>query len=341
MNLERQKPLVSILMPVYNGERYLVAAIESVLAQSYSSIELMILDDGSTDKTYEIVRSFAQADSRIEVAQQANEGIPSATNRLIAKARGPLICLFDQDDIMDQSCVSELVNHILSHPEAGAVSGSALLIDADGQPVPDRNQVFGEGFTKADLKLNRELPGKYPEFANSGSLWNRQAVLSVNGYREAITFCQDYDLVLRVGAKHEIHILKRALTKYRLHQSNTHKRDTRKYEAYMHLVKLSAAARKYNVDDSSILTELHSSKDVYSALRGYCLLFRGSPVLEGAALIRVIRVGALAPPQQSTAAAIRSVIRLSATLPPTRTKLSQLWEGVLLYMRLLRSQLEA
>src|SRR5262245_7465842 len=93
-------PRVSVVMPVYNGGAYLDAAIASVLAQSVGDFELIIVDDGSTDRTAEIIASHARRDSRIHSFAQANAGISEALNAGLAAARAPWIARLDADDLM-------------------------------------------------------------------------------------------------------------------------------------------------------------------------------------------------------------------------------------------------
>ncbi|MFM7428012.1 MAG: glycosyltransferase family 2 protein [Elainella sp.] len=92
-------PLISVLMPVYNSARYLKPAIDSILAQSFGDFEFLILDDGSTDRSSQILQSYAAQDARIHVTRRENQGVAKSLNQLIAQAQGELIARMDADDI--------------------------------------------------------------------------------------------------------------------------------------------------------------------------------------------------------------------------------------------------
>src|SRR4051794_28277766 len=94
-----QTLLVSTIIPVFNGEALIGEAIESALRQTYPNIEVIVVDDGSTDRTLEVIQALAASDSRIRVIQQANGGVARARNRAIAAARGEFIAPLDADDL--------------------------------------------------------------------------------------------------------------------------------------------------------------------------------------------------------------------------------------------------
>src|ERR1044071_7783966 len=94
-----QQPLVSVIMPAYNAERYIAASVRSVLAQTYQNWELIIVDDGSTDGTAAVAKSFAEADGRVRYVYQPNGRLGNARNTGIRHARGPLIAFLDSDDL--------------------------------------------------------------------------------------------------------------------------------------------------------------------------------------------------------------------------------------------------
>jgi glycosyltransferase involved in cell wall biosynthesis len=123
--------LVSIILPAYNGARYLSAAIESVLAQTHQSIELLIADDGSTDGSWELIQEYAQKDSRIQSwRNEMRLGLFGNYNRTIKKANGEFIKLFAQDDLMAPTAISVLVNALHENPSAAiAACGRSVVED--------------------------------------------------------------------------------------------------------------------------------------------------------------------------------------------------------------------
>jgi hypothetical protein len=204
------QPQVSVVLPVWNGERYLRAAIESVLAQDFPDFELIVIDDGSTDGTAEILRSFT-GEPRLIVRTQPNAGIVGARNAGLRAAGAEFIAFLDADDIALPGRLSKQLAFLRAHPEVAAVGTAITHISAEG--VVLRTQVFPSGArrTAAALRISCAL-------AQPSVMLRREAALGVGGYRE--TFRQgaeDYDLWLRLSERHAMDNLPEALTLYRIH----------------------------------------------------------------------------------------------------------------------------
>ena len=131
--LPETRPLVSVIMPVYNGADYIGQAIESVLTQDYSSFEIIVIDDGSTDDTREIVQGYH--DGRIRYLHQQNKGVSHARNFGIRNAKGQFIMPLDADDMMAPAFISRHLAEFQKHPEADLVYSDVLLIDPAGHPI--------------------------------------------------------------------------------------------------------------------------------------------------------------------------------------------------------------
>ncbi|WP_147251455.1 FkbM family methyltransferase [Blastococcus sp. TBT05-19] len=130
-------PLVSILVPAYNGERFLKAALQSALGQSHRNIEVIVGDDGSTDRTPEILAAAAAADDRVRVIRfDRNVGGLENPRRLLAEARGEYVKYLMHDDVLGTDCVRELVRGMQRHPEASMAFSHRVLVNEDGKPVP-------------------------------------------------------------------------------------------------------------------------------------------------------------------------------------------------------------
>ena len=102
--------VVSVIVPAYNVENYIGKGIESVINQSFKNIELIVVDDGSTDKTYSIARQYSSKDNRIKVLRQKNKGVSAARNRGIMEASGKYLIFLDSDDWLDENTVEVLVD---------------------------------------------------------------------------------------------------------------------------------------------------------------------------------------------------------------------------------------
>lgn len=131
-------PLISVIVPVYNVENYLSECIQSLVCQTYDNIEIILVDDGSTDKSGLICDSMAESDSRIRVIHQNNQGISAARNVGIENARGEFISFVDSDDVVSLEMIATLYRCFLSHPEVKIVSGQYRpFIDGDSIPYED------------------------------------------------------------------------------------------------------------------------------------------------------------------------------------------------------------
>ena len=129
-----QNTLVSIITPLYNGERFLAQTIESVLAQTYTEWEMIIINDGSTDKSEELALSYAEKDSRIKVYSQPNGGSASARNHGIRRAKGRYIALLDSDDLWEPWFIEQQLN-LLHHHHCQLVYGGHKRIDENGEEI--------------------------------------------------------------------------------------------------------------------------------------------------------------------------------------------------------------
>ncbi len=163
-------PLVSIIMPVYNGEEYLAAAIDSILAQTYSNFELVVVDDGSEDGSAEVVRAHALRDGRIRFFQlEQNRGEAAARGHGVSKADGEFVTFLDSDDLSLPERLQKQVEFLQAKPEFGGVGTHAKVVDADLKPLYDRRPpahhalilfeqfIGGDPFVHASIMLRREL----------------------------------------------------------------------------------------------------------------------------------------------------------------------------------------
>ena len=137
---------VSIIIPAYNAERYLAYTIESVLAQTLDSWELVIVNDGSDDTTAAIAGSHAIRDGRIRVVEQPNKGVAGARNRGFAEAStlSQYVAFLEDDDIWAQDALEALLSMLEAHPQLVAANGLSRVVDAQGQPIePGELELWG------------------------------------------------------------------------------------------------------------------------------------------------------------------------------------------------------
>lgn len=131
--MDLSEPLVSVVVPAFNAEAWLAEAIESVLAQSYPRVELVVVDDGSTDATGKIIRGYGE---RIRCVSQANAGLASARNAGLAVASGAFIALFDADDVCMPERLATQVAYLLENPDVGLCSSEFSAFDESGEIAP-------------------------------------------------------------------------------------------------------------------------------------------------------------------------------------------------------------
>ena len=128
-------PLVSILMPNYNYGQYIGEAIESVLNQTYQNFEIVICDDGSTDNSLEVIRRYAERDSRIKYIAKENGGMASALNVAYRESKGSIVCLLDSDDIFLPDKIEKIISAFLQDRAAGMCVHKVLPVDCSTRPI--------------------------------------------------------------------------------------------------------------------------------------------------------------------------------------------------------------
>ncbi len=136
MKLSTKKPLVSVVMPVYNPGRYLIDAIESILHQTFTDFEFIIVDDASTDNSWKIIKSYTKKDSRIiAFRNKINLGVSLTSNIAISQARGKFIARMDSDDVSTLDRLQKQVDFLKQHPDTVVVSGQCAIVDENSRII--------------------------------------------------------------------------------------------------------------------------------------------------------------------------------------------------------------
>ena len=189
-------PKVSVFIPVYNRERYLCAAVNSILAQTFTDFELLLVDDGSTDGSLALLERYAARDSRVRVEiNGANLGIPRTRNRGLELARGEYIALLDSDDYAYPGRLQAQVRFLDAHRDHVQVGSWGSFMDEDGRLGRRvRRQPIAAPDVDAELLFRCCLSNR--------SIMARSAVLQAYRYREAFPRCQDYDMHVRLAEHH-------------------------------------------------------------------------------------------------------------------------------------------
>jgi glycosyltransferase involved in cell wall biosynthesis len=205
-------------MPTYNGERFLRAAIDSILGQTFRDFELIVIDDGSTDGTPAILREIAAQDDRISVlTNERNLGIAGATNRGLAAARGEYVALQDHDDISLPHRFQTELDFLNSHPDIALVGSAAALIDENGAAYADSPLPCDE----IDIKWRLLFCGD--AFHYTSIMVRRSTMQAIGGYGEdpAFRFAEAYDPFSRLAMNHCVANLPETLVLWRRHPGAT------------------------------------------------------------------------------------------------------------------------
>jgi glycosyltransferase involved in cell wall biosynthesis len=209
--MDHSKPLVSVVIPVYNGERYLAEAIQSVLDQTYRNFEVIVVDDGSTDGSASVVKRYGET---IRYIHQSNGGVCKSRNTGIAVAQGDYLAFLDQDDLWLPGKLAVQVAYLDSHPEVGAVYSQC--------------EVKGKGWLRSSLYY--AMPVKDDIFGimsgtcllMTASMIRREVLRKIGGFDEALigAGAEDIDLTIRLTQVAKIAYLPQILAVYRVHATN-------------------------------------------------------------------------------------------------------------------------
>jgi glycosyltransferase involved in cell wall biosynthesis len=199
---------VSVVLPVRDGERFLRDALESILRQTYSDLELVVVDDGSTDGTADVLAGFR--DERLRVVRQEAAGLVVALQRGVAEARAPLVARMDADDVSEPERLERQVELLERRPRVAMAATWVAVIDEDGREL--RREVLPD----AHEDLARRLLLRNP-FQHGSVLMRREALEEVGGYRADYGANEDYDLWRRLALAWELACVPESLYRYRVH----------------------------------------------------------------------------------------------------------------------------
>ncbi|RJP20551.1 MAG: glycosyltransferase [Candidatus Abyssobacteria bacterium SURF_5] len=203
-------PTVSVVMGVYNGARFLREAIHSVLDQTFGDFEFIIIDDGSTDETAEILHGFSDPRVRI-LTHEKNEGLTRSLIRGCSEARGKYVARMDADDISHLDRFSMQVEFLEENPEYTVAGTQFHFIDAFGR----KRQV--SSMPRLEEEVREAIERAHSPVAHGSAMFVRERILGCGGYREMFRYAQDFDLWLRVLERYRITNLPEILYGLRFH----------------------------------------------------------------------------------------------------------------------------
>jgi glycosyltransferase involved in cell wall biosynthesis len=204
-----QDPIVSVIIPCYNGEAFLKETIESALAQSYQRVEVIVVDDGSTDGSAEIAQAYP-----IRYIRQPNRGLTASRNLGIRESSGSYVVFLDADDRLMPGAIETGLRVLAQHPECAMTVGDHLFVSADGSYLASSGKTcLLSSHYEALLKSN------FIEMISS-VLFRRSIFDEVGGFNTELRVAEDYELYLRIARDHAICCHPAVVAEYRLHHKN-------------------------------------------------------------------------------------------------------------------------
>jgi glycosyltransferase involved in cell wall biosynthesis len=205
-------PRLSVVTAVYNGEKYLAETIRSVLNQTFTDFEYIIIDDCSTDSSLNIIDSFK--DSRIKLLRNSqNERLVSTRNKALAVAQGEYVALTDQDDVSVVTRFAEQIAELDTNKKLGLVGSWFDLINGNSEP---HGAVVRRKYSSEELKLSLMFRNPY---CNSTVMVRREA-MAAPPYDPEFPLCEDYNFIVNISNQWDIGLIQSVLLKYRTHGSN-------------------------------------------------------------------------------------------------------------------------
>ena len=215
VDIMRSKVLVSVIIPAYNAAHFLPEVIQSVLDQSYRNWEMLVIDDGSTDRTVEIVKEYCEKDDRVHLISKLNEGVSKARNLGVQLAKGELVAFLDSDDLWLSEKLLSHVEFMGQHPKVAVSFARVELIETNGKSTHKLTNNIADNLQPQDLFYSN------PTVTTSNLVIRKSVFEQLNGFDDTMKYNEDVDLLFRLSldAKWKIEGIDQVLTQYRLHSS--------------------------------------------------------------------------------------------------------------------------
>lgn len=208
-------PKVSVVIPAYNAMTYLPISVESVLRQTFTDFEVLIINDGSLDHIMEWASGIT--DQRVRLISQENQGVSAARNTGIAQAQGDYVAFLDADDLWEPTKLEKQLRCLEDNPAVGLVYTWTALIDEFGKPT---GRVFA---SHAEGDIWKQLIENDMISTGSSTMLRRSCFETVGVFDRSLAFAEDFDMWLRIAARYPLTVVKEPLTLYRQHSNNTTK----------------------------------------------------------------------------------------------------------------------
>ncbi|MBL8014066.1 MAG: glycosyltransferase, partial [Candidatus Omnitrophica bacterium] len=224
-----KNPLVSVIIPTYNRSALIGESLKSALGQSYKNIEIIVVDDGSTDNTRDVVAAFAPA---VEYIYKPNSGPAATRNVGIAKARGEFVAFLDSDDLWEPAKIEKQLQCFEENPQAAMVSSNFRYIDGKGRIIKDPGSE--PGYQPSDFIIKDMLRVRFP-FATPAFLIKKEIFAKIGTFNERLRISEDLDLLIRIGTNYQVGYVDEVLVSVRMHDSHS-MRETPRYQIWLNSV---------------------------------------------------------------------------------------------------------
>lgn len=233
-NMEKNKPLISVVMPAHNAQKYIKSAIESVLNQTFKQFELIIVNDCSTDKTLSMIKYFSKKDSRIKIISNDKRlDIARSLNKGIAVAESNIIARMDADDISFSNRLELQYKLIKSSTNIAVVGANIKIMDES------ENEIATRSYPTSSKKL-KDCLFRYSPFAHPVVVFKKNIFEEVGQYNPKYSPTEDLDLWFRFGRKYEFKSINKSLLKYRLSNKSSSHKDIKDLEILVFKIRFDA-----------------------------------------------------------------------------------------------------
>lgn len=220
--IKKNKPRVSVIIPVYNAEKFISKTIDSVIAQTFSDWEIIAVDDGSVDRSPQILKKYSEKmPKKIKVITQKNKGVSIARNKAISAAKGEFIACLDQDDLWLPTKLEEQIRVLESNGEVGMVYCDSYVIDENGKII--KKSVMESILSRSFIRPKKFRGDIFDElfcvnFISLETVVVRKSVLKKVGlFNPKFKIAEDYDLFLRIAREYPIEFIPKQLSMFRAH----------------------------------------------------------------------------------------------------------------------------
>lgn len=210
---QKYKPFVSVLMPAYNEQKHIGEAIKSILEQTYTNFEFVIINDCSKDNTKEIIKKFAKKDKRIKlVDNEKNLGVAKSLNKGLEICKGKYIVRMDADDWSYPYRIEKQIGFMEKNPQISVSGGAILVCDEEMKPLGVRYYIKDDKSIKETILRLNPIP-------HPASIWRRDSLLKTNFY-PTIATVEDYGLIMEISSFSQLGNIKDVIIKFRVHSKS-------------------------------------------------------------------------------------------------------------------------